>query len=102
VSKPSVRKKRRRIRLKRNDFIFLAVCLLVFGGFLLTVFGQEQKLSEIRHDTAEQEKQVAALEEEYEILEEEEAKNSGDEFFEAKAREEGYVHEDEVVFVVGN
>ncbi len=102
MSKPSVRKKRRRIKLKRNDFIFLAVCILVFGGFLLTVFGQEKNLSGIRKDIAENEKQIATLKEEYELLEENEAKNSGDEFFEAKAREEGYIREDEVLFVVGN
>lgn len=102
MSKPSVRKKRRRIRLKRNDFIFLVICILVFGGFLLTVFGQEKDLSRIRKENAEGKRQIAALEEEYEFYEEQEEKNSGDKHIEEELHEEGYLHDDEVLFIMGN
>ena len=102
MNKPSGSKKRRRVRLKRNDFIFLLICIFVFGGFLYTVFGQEKSLSDIRKNIADNEKRISVLEEEYKDLEETEAKNSGDEFYEEKARDEGYIREDEVLFVVGN
>jgi len=99
---PSRKKSRRKIRLKRNDFIFLAVCLFVLGGFLCTVFGQEQSLSRIRKEINNNEKEIALKEEEYEILTEEEEKKSGDEHIEDILRKEGYVRENEILYVVGN
>ena len=42
------------------------------------------------------------MEKEYEVLKEKAKYNSTDEFYEDKARDEGYVREDETVFVVGN
>ena len=102
MSKPFKHKKRKRNKLKRNDFIALAVCALVFGGFLCTVFGQEQNLSTIRKEQISLEEEIAIKKEQLRLLEEKEEKNSGDEFYEEKARDEGYVREDETLFVVGN
>jgi len=102
VRKTSIRKKLKKIKLRKADFVSIIACVLVFGGFVYTIYGQEKDLSRIRENRSEVEQKTASLEEEYNMLKDKEAKNSGDEFYEAKAREEGYLREDEILFVVGN
>ena len=97
--KHNTRKKR---KLTRNNYITLAFCILVCGGFLCTLFSQGQTQARIRKELARVNEEIAVKKEQYELLEEKQERNSGDDFYEEKARDEGYVREDETLFVVGN
>ena len=96
------RRTRNRYKLTRNGLIYLLVGLFVFGGFLVTVIGQQIDLSEIYKEQAFYEKENASKKEALEEAELDEAYSSSDEFYEDKARDEGYIREGEVQFVVGN
>lgn len=102
MNKSLKRKTRKKRKLTRSRLIYLLVGVLVFGGFLVTVIGQEQDLSEIYKEQAYYEEANAAEKEKLEAAEKDEAYSSSDEFYENKARDEGYVREDETQFIVGN
>ena len=72
------------------------------AGFLYTLISQQITLANIRRETAECTKQIAVKEEEFSRLKERAEYNSTDEYYEQKARDEGYVREDETVFIIGN
>ncbi len=96
------RKTRKKRKLTRSSLIYMLIAILVFGGFLVAVIGQENTLSDIRKEQAFYEQENASKKEELAEAEKDEAYSSSDEFYENKARDEGYVREDEVQFVVGN
>lgn len=96
----AVKQKQRRIT--RGGYIRLAVCVLIIGGFLYTVVAQQLRLISIRQETAQCKEEIALQEKEYERLKEKARYSSSDRFYEEKARDEGYVREDETLFVVGN
>ena len=95
----SVRSKR---KITRNDYIRIVLCVLVVGGFLYTLAVQQLRLIDIRRETAQCKKEIALQEKEYEKLKEKAEYSSSDKFYEEKARDEGYVLENETVFIVGN
>lgn len=99
-----VEKKTTRVRKKRTraDYIRLAIWGLVVGGFLFTLISQQVHLSGIRRETEQCKQQIAVQKEEYKDLSKKAEYNSSDEFYENRARDEGYVRSDETVFVVGN
>ncbi len=97
--KKSTRKKKKRTR---TDYIRLAIWGLIIGGFLYTLVSQQLRLSSIHRETEQCKQQIALQEEEYDKLSKKAEYNSSDEFYEQKARDEGYVRSDETVFVVGN
>lgn len=96
------RRTRKKRKLSRNSLIYMLVGILVFGGFLVACIGQGSTLSDIEKEQAYYEKENASLKEELEAAEVDEAYSSSDEFYENKARDEGYIREDEVQFIVGN
>lgn len=95
----SVRKTR---KSKQSYYVRIAVCVLIISGFLYTLVSQQLRLISIRRETARCEKEITAMEKEYDVLKEKAKYNSSDEFYEDKARDEGYVRDDETLFVVGN
>ena len=95
----SVRKRRKNTR---SDYFRVVVCVLIIGGFLYTLAAQQIRLMSIRSETARCEEEIALQEKEYERLKEKAEYSSSDKFYEEKARDEGYVLENETVFVVGN
>lgn len=99
AAKKTVSKRKKRTRA---DYARLAVFFLIIGGFLCTLISQQLRLISIRRETAQCEEQIALQEKEYERLKEKAEYNSSDSFYEEKARDEGYVREDETVFIVGN
>ena len=99
MSKNSVRKQKKRTR---SYYLRLTVCFLIIAGFLYTLVSQQLRLISIRRETAQCEREISAMEKEYDVLKEKAKYNSTDDFYEDKARDEGYVREDETVFVVGN
>ena len=102
MAKPLNRGNRKKRELNRNDFVLLAIFILVFGGFFYTLFAQQLSLADIRREQARCEEEIAAKKQQYEILEEKAKHSSSDEFYEEKARDEGYIRADETQFVVGN
>lgn len=99
VARKNARKKR---KLTRSEYIRLAAFILIIGGFLYTLTAQQLRLISIRRETAKCEEEIALQEKEYERLKEKANYSSSDKFYEEKARDEGYVREDETLFVVGN
>ena len=99
TTKRSAKKRKKRTR---SDYIRLIVCFLVIGGFLYTLASQQLRLISIRRETAQCEKEIALQEKEYERLKKKAEYSSSDEFYEEKARDEGYVRDSETVFVIGN
>ena len=99
VKKKAAPKKRRRTR---GDYIRLAVFLFVVGGFLFTVMSQQLHLSDIRDRNNQYKKEIARKEKELALLEQKGKENSSADFYERKARDEGYVLENETVYIVGN
>jgi len=97
--KLKVRKKR---KYTRNNYISLILCILILGGFLYTLTAQQLRLMSIRREDARCKEEIALKEKELERLEEKAKFSSSDRFYEEKARDEGYVREDETLFVVGN
>ena len=98
----AAKKGQRRRNLTRSDCIRLAAFILIIGGFLYTLAAQQLRLISIRRETAKCEEEIALQEKEYERLKEKANYSSSDRFYEEKARDEGYVREDETLFVVGN
>ena len=102
MKKPLKRKNRKKRELNRKDFLIMAAFVVVFGWFFLTLFSQQFNIADIRRQRAQYEEEIAAKKEQYEILEEKAKHSSSDDFYEEKARDEGYIREDETQFVVGN
>lgn len=99
MSKNPVRKQKKKTH---SYYLRLTVCFLIIAGFLYTLVSQQLRLISIRRETAQCEREISAMEKEYDVLKEKAKYNSTDEFYEDKARDEGYVREDETVFIVGN
>ena len=95
----SVRKKR---KFSRSDYVRIAVCSLIICGFLYTLVSQQIRLTTIRKETAQCKEELALQKKEYERFNEKAEHSASDDFYEEKAREEGYVYENETVFVVVN
>lgn len=102
MNKAAGHKTQKRRKFALGDYIRLIVCILIIGGFLYTLAAQQLRLISIRKETARCEEEIALQEKEYERLKEKAAYSSSDRFYEEKARDEGYVREDETLFVVGN
>ena len=99
VAEKRMHKKR---KLTRNDYVLLSICILIFASFLCTVTAQQFRLISIRKETARCQEEIALQEKEFERLKEKAAYSSSDRFYEEKARDEGYIREDETLFIVGN
>ena len=99
VTKKTVSPKKKKTR---SYYIRVIVIFLIMGGFVCTLISQQIRLINIRRETAQCKEVIAVKEKEYKTLEEKAKYNSSDDFYERKARDEGYVREDETVFVVGN
>ncbi len=99
VAKKTVAKKFKRTRA---NYIRLIVGVLVIGSFIGTLVSQQIRISSIRRETEQCKKQTAAKNEEYEKLSKKAEYSASDDFYEKKARDEGYVRSDETVFVIGN
>lgn len=80
----------------------LAAIVVVAGYFLVTVISQQINLHQIRRETAEYDRAIAALESEYQQLEQKQKFYTTDEFYAEKARDAGYIREDEVLFVMNH
>ena len=93
---------RKRAKRSRNDYIRILVFCLLIGGFLYTLVSQQINLISIRRETAQCKKEIAVQKDKYSRLKEKAEYNSSDEYYEDKARDEGYVRSDETVFIVGN
>ena len=102
MSENARRISRKRRKFSRGDYIRLVTLILIIGGFLYTLAAQQLRLISIRRETARCEQEIALKEKEYERLEEKANYSSSDRFYEEKARDEGYIREDETQFVVGN
>ena len=87
---------------RRKINISLVVLIVVVVGFLYTVVSLQSRLSDIREQREEFERKTALKQEEYDNLKQRKENNSTVEALEEKARDEGYVGEDETVFVVVN
>ncbi len=98
VKSPTAKKRRR----KSSDYIRLAIVLLVLGSFLYTFMSLQQRLWGIREDRIKCENEYKAKKEEYELAKQQSDANASSDYYEKKARDEGYVLENEVVFVIGN
>lgn len=96
------RKKTKKLKLRRSDILFFAVCIVVFVGFFCTVIAQERTLADIREEKAAGEKEIAALTQQLEVLSREEEYKKSEKFIEDMIRDEGYVREDEILFIEGN
>ena len=102
MKKPLNRKTRKKRVWTRDSIIYLVICVLVFGGFLYTFIVQEKTLSDIRKQQAFYNEEIVIKEGELAEAEERAAHSSPDKFYEDKARDEGYIRDDETQFVVGN
>ncbi len=100
VTKKTSHKKRK--KRTRADYLRLAVFCVIIGGFVCVLISQQLRLTEIRKETKQIESQTARQEERYEELEKKAQYSASKNFYEEKARDEGYVLDDEIVFVVGN
>ena len=69
---------------------------------MYTLITQQIDLINIRRQTAQCTEEIEEQKALYEVYKGKAASNSTDEFYEEKARDEGYVRSDETVFVVGN
>lgn len=87
---------------RKNDYIRIVVCCVLVCGFVYTMISQQIRISAIRNETEACEREIAKQEQIYAELKEKAKDNSTDEFYEQKARDEGYVRDDETVFIVGN
>ncbi len=87
---------------KRAYYIRIGICLVIAIIFLCTLISQQVRLISIRRETKECNEEITKQKEEYSVLKEETKNNSSSDFYEEKARDEGYVREDETVFVIGN
>lgn len=94
-------KKNAKNKNKKNLFR-MAVWCFVAGVFLYTLVTQQINLASIRRETAQCKAEIDAQKEEYSRLKEKAKYNSTDEYYEEKARDKGYVRDNETVFVVGN
>ena len=99
VSKKTRNKKRKRTRA---DYVRLVVFCVVICGFLYTLISQQLRLTSIRREKEQCQEQIALQNKEYEKSKKEAEYSSTDEFYEDKARAEGYVRPDETVFVIVN
>ena len=97
--KKSVHRKRRKTHY---DYIRLAIFAFVIGGFLCVLGSQQLRLMSIRKETAQCKKEIALQKKEFERQKQKAQHSSSKEFYEEKARDEGYVLENETVFIVGN
>ncbi len=86
----------------RAYYIRIAVCLLVTTVFVYTLISQQVRLMTIKRETKLCLEEISTQKEEYSKLKEKAKNSSSDRFYEEKARDEGYVREDETVFVIGN
>ena len=98
----SVAQNRKKKISKRNRYIGIAVCGAIVATFLCTLISQQITLASIRREREDCVKQIALREEEFARLKEKAEYSSTDEYYEEKARDEGYVRDDETVFIVGN
>ncbi|MBR1970905.1 MAG: septum formation initiator family protein [Clostridia bacterium] len=89
-------------KMQKNDFMRVVICCVVVCGFIYTMISQQIRISAIRNETEACEREIAKQEQIYAELKEKAKDNSTDEFYEEKARDEGYVRSDETVFIVGN
>lgn len=94
--------KKRKMNRSRMDIIRVCALALIVGSFLYTLVTQQIDLVNIRRQTAQCREEISKKQELYEMYKEKAESNSTDEFYEEKARDEGYVRSDETVFVVGN
>ena len=86
----------------RIKFLHIGIIVVVSVGFLYTFVSLQNRLENIREDRAECEREYDSKQEEYEkLMRKAEANNSKD-YLEKKARDEGYVLENETVFIVTN
>ena len=99
ATKKTISKKKKRTR---SYYLRVIAIFLIIGGFFYTLVSQQVRLVSIRRETAQCKEEIAMKEKEYVSLQEKAKYNSSDDFYERKARDEGYVREDETVFVVGN
>ncbi len=102
VKKTETKSFRKKRKFSKSDYIRIAVCSLIICGFLYTIISQQVRLANIRKETAQCQEELALKKKEYERFSEKAEHNGSDEFYEEKAREEGYVYENETVFVVVN
>ena len=98
VSKKTQKKRKR----SRADYVRLIIFCVVVCGFLYTLVSQQLRLTSIRSEKKQCEDQIALQEKQYEKSKKEAEYSSTDEFYEDKARAEGYVRPDETVFVIVN
>ncbi len=92
----------KRRRRTRADYVRIIIFCLVIGGFMCTLVSQQLRLISIRRETQRCEELISLKEKEYEKLSEKAEYSSSSEFYEEKARDEGYVGKNEKVFVIGN
>ncbi len=92
----------KRKKIRKNDYIRILICCVLVCGFVYTMIAQQIRISAIRSETEQCEKEIAKQEQIYAELKEKAKGNSTDKFYEEKARDEGYVRDDETVFIVGN
>ncbi len=102
VSRSAKKKVHKKREYTRGDYARVTISILIIGGFLYTLTAQQFRLVDIRKETARCREEIALQEKEYEKLKEKAAYSSSDRFYEEKARDEGYVREDETVFIIGN
>ena len=86
VSKAVKLKVRKKRKYTRNNYIAMAVFVLIIGGFLYTLTAQQIRLMNIRRETARCKEEIAIREKEYERLEEKAKFSSSDRFYEDKAQ----------------
>ena len=84
------------------DIIRICALALLLGSFVYTLVAQQINLINIRRQTAQCAEEIEEQKALYEVYKEKAESNSTDEFYEEKARDEGYVRSDETVFVIGN
>ncbi|MEE0866894.1 MAG: septum formation initiator family protein [Clostridia bacterium] len=88
--------------LKNTRVISIVIGIVLVCSFLYTLIGQQIRLIEIRREIAACEKEIDSKKKEQSVLKEKAEYSSSDKFYEDKARDEGYVREDEMVFVIEN
>ena len=95
----SNRKKRKRTRA---DYVRLIIFCVIICGFVYTLVSQQLRLTSIRREKEQCEEKIALQNKEYEKSKKEAEYSSTDEFYEDKARDEGYVRPEETVYVIVN
>ena len=95
-------KNTRKSNKKRRRSVFSMILAGMLAAFLLTSATMQYKIMNIRREREAYELETALQEKEYERLSEKAKYSKSDDFYEQKARDEGYVSENETVFVVGN